>query len=75
MGELLTTQHDTDGLWHARYRTARRTLCGLPARSNGPGRNWPPTCHRCITTGLAFHRIDGSAPDHWGWPSRQRAAA
>lgn len=63
--ELLTSQRGTDGLWHAHYPTAARTLCNLVVKPVARGRKWPPTCGVCARTARAFDRIDSSCPPHW----------
>lgn len=76
MTEKLTSVRLQDGLWHAIYPTATRTLCGrVTSKHRGPGRKWPPTCATCAAVAVAFHRIDGSAPRHWKLSRHMRAAA
>jgi len=63
--ELLTSQRNPDGVWHARYPTAVFTLCGKPTTPLRPGSRKPPTCDVCATTAQVFHQVDGSMPAHW----------
>lgn len=63
--ELLTSAPDGDGVVHAFYASAERTLCNRPKPLRVKG--WParPTCETCVTTARAFHRIDGACPTNW----------
>lgn len=63
--EILTSAPDGDGVIHAFYPSASRTLCNQAAPPRVKG--WPvrPTCEECVTTGRAWHRIDSCCPPHW----------
>lgn len=61
--ELLTAVVIGDKI-HVRYRTARHSLCGLPAPAHEPN-HFIPDCGLCSKTARAFDRIDCSMPDHW----------
>jgi len=63
--EILTSQRGTDGLWHALYPSATKTLCNRDALPLTKGRRYPPTCGVCAKTARRFDRIDGTAPAHW----------
>ncbi len=63
--ELLTSQLHDDGLWHAHYASARKTLCMRLVQPVSAGRRFPPTCGRCSKIARRFHRIDKSMPAHW----------
>lgn len=66
---------ELDGLLHAAYPDATRSLCGLPV-PDGRGRS-APTCAVCVETAIAFDEIDCSVPDHWRpdyVPAEERAA-
>jgi hypothetical protein len=53
-------------LIHAAYPSAQRTLCLL--RTDGAEPGGPvPTCLVCVETARVWDRVDGSAPDRWGW--------
>lgn len=63
--ELLTSELGDDGHWHARYPTARQTLCGRQPAAPRRGRKSAPTCGSCSKTARRFDRIDGSMPAMW----------
>lgn len=63
--ELLTSAPDGEGVVHAFYPTATRTLCNQPTPLNVKGWAVKPTCEACVTTARAWHRIDGCCPAHW----------
>lgn len=63
--EVLTSELHDDGLWHARYPTAKRTLCSRETLQARPNRFTPPTCSGCASVSRVFDRIDGSMPAGW----------
>jgi hypothetical protein len=63
--ELLSSDLGDDGLWHARYPSASKTLCGQTAPERKRGRRVPPDCGKCGRAARMFDRIDRSMPNAW----------
>lgn len=65
--ERLESELGTDGLWHARYPSATRTLCGSETRADGSSTVSArlPSCVECSRVAVRWDRVDGSMPAHW----------
>jgi hypothetical protein len=66
-GDILGLVREQEGVTHAAYPDAPRTLCSRPVVELEPvGRDpRPPACEPCERTARRFDRIDSSAPAGW----------
>jgi hypothetical protein len=69
-GDMLATVYDGDqGVTHAAYPSARKTLCGVARELvDAVGASLLPSCGPCASTARKFRRIDRSAPAEWFTP-------